>query len=166
MNDQPNDHAKKTIKDYAEEKITEAIERGEFDNLPGAGKPLNLEADRLVPQEYRLAYRIMRDNDIQPDWIALGKEIDLELEKARRELRTAAQRYFVIEAKCAGKQDVASVIKRLAAKDDRDYAKACFADQVRRINRKIALLNLKVPAAYLTRDLLEVERELAKIFPA
>ncbi len=30
---------------YIEEQIQEAVARGEFDNLPGTGKPLNLEDD-------------------------------------------------------------------------------------------------------------------------
>jgi Domain of unknown function (DUF1992) len=45
----------------AERKIAEAIERGEFDDLPGAGKPLELEDDPLVPEELRMAYRILRN---------------------------------------------------------------------------------------------------------
>ena len=38
------------IDKLAEEKITEAIGRGELDNLPGAGKPLHLDDDSLVPE--------------------------------------------------------------------------------------------------------------------
>jgi len=45
----------------AERKIAEAIERGEFDGLPGAGKPLHLDDDPLVPEELRMAYRILRN---------------------------------------------------------------------------------------------------------
>jgi len=45
----------------AERKIAEAIERGELDGLPGAGKPLDLEDDPLVPEELRMAYRILRN---------------------------------------------------------------------------------------------------------
>jgi len=39
----------------AEERIRDAIQRGEFDNLPGRGKPLNLEDDRHIPDDLRLA---------------------------------------------------------------------------------------------------------------
>jgi hypothetical protein len=43
----------------AERRIQEAIERGEFDDLPGKGKPLDLgEDDRAVPPELRMAYRL------------------------------------------------------------------------------------------------------------
>ena len=40
----------------------EAIERGEFDDFPGKGKPLHLgEDDRTVPEELRLAYRMLKN---------------------------------------------------------------------------------------------------------
>ncbi|MGH9332489.1 MAG: DUF1992 domain-containing protein, partial [Vicinamibacteria bacterium] len=50
----------------AERKIQEAIERGEFDDLPLAGKPLPLESNRLVPEDLRLAYKILRDAGFLP----------------------------------------------------------------------------------------------------
>ena len=46
----------------AERKIEEAIERGEFDDLPGAGQPLDLDdLDPSLPEELRLAYRILKN---------------------------------------------------------------------------------------------------------
>ena len=42
----------------AEAKIAAAIEAGELANLPGAGKPLDLDDDPLVPEHLRAAYRI------------------------------------------------------------------------------------------------------------
>ena len=46
----------------AERKIEEAIARGEFDNLPGAGRPLDLDdEDPLWPEEVRMARRILRN---------------------------------------------------------------------------------------------------------
>ena len=44
----------------AEQKIAEAIANGEFDDLPGAGRPLELDDDSLVPDALRLAYRKVR----------------------------------------------------------------------------------------------------------
>ena len=58
-----------------EKKIKEAKERGEFDNLPGQGKPLNLEDDSRVPEELRLAYKILKNADCLPPEIELRKEI-------------------------------------------------------------------------------------------
>ena len=50
----------------AERKIEEAIARGEFDNLPGAGRPLDLDdEDPLWPEEVRMARRILRNSGFE-----------------------------------------------------------------------------------------------------
>jgi len=60
----------------AERRIQEAIERGEFDDLPGKGKPLDLgEDDRTVPAELRMAYRILKNAGLLPPEVELHKEI-------------------------------------------------------------------------------------------
>ena len=45
----------------AERKIAEAVSRGEFDDLPGAGRPLDLQDDALVREDERLASRILKN---------------------------------------------------------------------------------------------------------
>ena len=50
----------------AERKIAEAAAQGEFDALPGAGKPLDLEEDPLVPEDQRMANRILRNAGFVP----------------------------------------------------------------------------------------------------
>jgi hypothetical protein len=59
----------------AEEKIREAMTRGEFDNLPGAGKPLALEDDSMVPGELRIAYKILKNAGCLPPELEMRKEI-------------------------------------------------------------------------------------------
>lgn len=59
----------------AEERIREAIERGDFDELPGKGKPLNLEDDSHLPPDLRLAYKILKNADCLPPELELRKEI-------------------------------------------------------------------------------------------
>lgn len=59
----------------ADEKIREAMERGEFEDLPGKGKPLNLEDDSHLPQDLRLAYKILKNADCLPPELELRKEI-------------------------------------------------------------------------------------------
>ena len=58
----------------AEKRINEAIQRGEFDNLPGSGEPLNLEDDRQIPDDLRLAYKVLRNADCLPPELELKKE--------------------------------------------------------------------------------------------
>jgi len=59
----------------AEKKIREAIDNGEFDDLPGKGKPLRLEDDRHLPQDIRLAHKILKNADCLPPELELRKEI-------------------------------------------------------------------------------------------
>jgi hypothetical protein len=49
-----------------ERRIEEAVARGEFDNLPGAGRPLDLDDDLLVPEELRVAHRILKNSGYVP----------------------------------------------------------------------------------------------------
>lgn len=58
-----------------EQRIKEAQERGEFDNLPGHGQPLNFEDDRHVPEDLRMAYKILKNADCLPPELELKKEI-------------------------------------------------------------------------------------------
>lgn len=60
----------------AEAKIREAIEKGELNNLPGAGKPLKINNMLFVPKEDRLAYTVMKNSGLVPDEVALKKEIE------------------------------------------------------------------------------------------
>jgi hypothetical protein len=55
--------------------IREAIEKGEFDNLPGKGKPLVFEDDSHVPEDLRLAYKILKNADCIPPELQLKKDI-------------------------------------------------------------------------------------------
>jgi hypothetical protein len=59
----------------AERRIAEAIDRGEFDNLPGAGKPLQLDDDSHIPQELRVAYRLLKNAGFVPPEVELRREI-------------------------------------------------------------------------------------------
>jgi hypothetical protein len=63
----------------AEKKIAEAIARGEFNDLPGAGKPLELDDDANVPEDLRVAYRILKNAGFVPPEVESLREVgDLE----------------------------------------------------------------------------------------
>lgn len=49
-----------------EARIAEATAAGEFDDLPGAGQPLSLDNDALVPEEIRVAYRMLKNAGFAP----------------------------------------------------------------------------------------------------
>ena len=49
-----------------EQRLEEAVSRGELSNLPGEGRPLELEEDALVPEDLRAAYRILKNAGFVP----------------------------------------------------------------------------------------------------
>ena len=59
-----------------DEKIKEAIERGEFDNLPGKGKPLDLAAYFATPEHLRMGYSILKSAEIIPEEMELLGQIE------------------------------------------------------------------------------------------
>lgn len=59
----------------AETRIREAMERGEFDNLPGQGQSLSLDDDRRVPESLRAAYRILKNAGYLPPEMEIRREI-------------------------------------------------------------------------------------------
>lgn len=59
----------------AEQRIQEAQKRGEFENLPGAGRPLHLEDMSNVPEELRMAYTILRNANCLPPELEERKDI-------------------------------------------------------------------------------------------
>jgi hypothetical protein len=73
------------LESLVEERILAAQRAGEFDDLPGTGKPLALDDDRLVPEEVRVAYRVLKNAGLVPAELETLKDVA----HARRELATA-----------------------------------------------------------------------------
>jgi len=59
----------------AEQRIKEACERGELDGLPGRGRPLKLEDDSRIPEDLRLAYKVLKNAGYLPPEIDAHKEL-------------------------------------------------------------------------------------------
>jgi hypothetical protein len=58
-----------------EEKILKAQKEGKLDNLPGQGKPLDIEDDSRVPEDLRLAYKILKNAGYVPPELEAHAEI-------------------------------------------------------------------------------------------
>jgi len=58
----------------AENLITEAVERGEFAGLPGSGRPLPPYDDADVPDELRMAYRMLKNAGCVPPELEWRRE--------------------------------------------------------------------------------------------
>jgi hypothetical protein len=59
----------------AEQKLAEAAKAGEFDDLPGAGKPLDLDDDARIPEDLRVAYRILKNAGFVPPEVESLREM-------------------------------------------------------------------------------------------
>ena len=59
----------------AEQKIREAIERGDLDHLENSGRPLNLEDETWIPEDLRSAYRVLKNAGCIPPELELRKEV-------------------------------------------------------------------------------------------
>jgi hypothetical protein len=58
----------------ADSRIQAAIARGEFDDLPGKGKPLPRDELARVPADLRMGLRILRNADCVPPELEARKE--------------------------------------------------------------------------------------------
>jgi len=58
-----------------EQRIREAQKKGAFDDLPGNGKPLDLADDANVPEDLKMAYKMLKNADCVPPEIELKNEI-------------------------------------------------------------------------------------------
>ena len=59
----------------AEQRILEAQREGAFDNLPGRGKPLELEDLSWVPEDLRIGYHVLKNAHVLPPEVELLKDI-------------------------------------------------------------------------------------------
>ena len=63
------------IEKIAEQHISAARDRGEFDNLPGQGRPLALDDDVSVPPELRAGYRVLKNSGFIPPEVEQLRDI-------------------------------------------------------------------------------------------
>jgi hypothetical protein len=59
----------------AENRIRAAQDEGLFSNLPGRGKPLNLDDDRGVPEDLRLTFKILKNAGCLPIEMELSRQV-------------------------------------------------------------------------------------------
>ncbi|MBW2568737.1 MAG: DUF1992 domain-containing protein [Deltaproteobacteria bacterium] len=79
-----------------EQRIQQAQKRGEFDNLPGSGKPLVFENNANISEELRLAYKILKNADFVPPEVELKKEIN-QTKKLLSGMKETADKYSLIK---------------------------------------------------------------------
>jgi len=136
-----------------DQKIREAMEQGEFDNLSGKGAPIDLSENPFEDPDWRTAHRLLRNAGLAPSWIEESKDIDAELVVARTNLA----RVWMILQNARGSEFEKSAEARLVK------SLKAFRAQAAQLNRRIAAWNLTIPAAGLQRKMIDGEREIARI---
>jgi len=63
------------IERIAEERIRQAQDEGAFDDLPGRGRPLCLDDDAHVPEDLRMAWRVLKNAGCLPPEVLARREI-------------------------------------------------------------------------------------------
>jgi hypothetical protein len=67
-----------------DEILREAIERGEFQNLPGQGRKLDLDDYFNAPEDVRLGYGLLKSNNFVPEEVQMLKDIESLQEKLKQ----------------------------------------------------------------------------------
>lgn len=134
-----------------ERKIREAIEQGEFDDLPGKGQPVDTSENPFEDPEMRMAHRLLRNAGFAPAWIEERKDIDAELESARTLLARASGIY----------RQTMPVSD--AANTSWQHHLGEFRAKVAELNKRIQVHNLQVPSAVLQRRQIDGEREIERV---
>ena len=151
----PRNDALRRWRDVVEEQLAEARERGDFDNLSGAGKPLSLDSNPFAGDK-ALSYSLLKNNNMAPPEIERGKEIDADLARADELLASLRRRRDAVRFRVGS----AFAAERRAYNLVRDKTEARYADALRIVNSKILSLNIVAPAI-LHRRMLDIERLMA-----
>jgi hypothetical protein len=129
--------------------IRESMERGEFDDLPGSGEPIDLTESPYEKPELRSVHRLLRNAGFAPPWIEERKDIEDQLQKAYSTLSRARQLY------CQTSQDP----------ENREWQRAIkeFRERVDQLNQRIRIYNLKAPSASVHRQLIDVDKLVSEL---
>ena len=146
--------------DYVEEVIVRAQEQGEFDNLPGMGKPLQL-IDESAAGDNAMAYRLLKSNGYTPAEIELAKEIRTERERIEARIaRVIHQGQSLRVRRVPPFPSEKHAFNSTVEKTVREYA-----ETLRSLNSRILTLNLTAPAQ-MHQPMLEVDQLVKKFCEA
>lgn len=133
----------------AERRTREAIEAGEFDNLPGKGRPLPDEPENpFEDPTARLGYRLLRNNGFSLPWIERGRDLERERATLISTLEHAIERMG----------------RGLRTRRDELHRQAtdAFQRNAADLNRRIRGHNLAIPVSGMAVRLVDVDAEVRR----
>ena len=135
-----------------EQKIREAQEAGEFDNLPKKGQ-LDYSDESGIPEDMRLAMRMLKAQGFAPDWIEQDKALRTRLDHARQAI---ARSWLWYKSRL---NQALSGEERTLADHEWKRARDQFEETIGQINREVFNFNLRVPSIHLQRLPLRLSEE-------
>ncbi len=139
----------------------EAMDRGDFENLPGKGKRQELEKNAFVPRETRIVNQMLKDNGFAPRWIEVDKEIRAERERSRKMLGNIKRRRRQLEATIRA-QPLKSDRVRRVFELERKRALAAYISQLKELNQKILRYNLTAPGRSRQKSMVNLNATVAR----
>lgn len=140
------------LESLTEKKLREAIENGEFDNLPGKGEPIDLQENPFEDPDLRVVHRLLRNAGFAPAWIEERKDIDAELETAQTKLARAWELFG------EGGKTISEVEWKRTVRE--------FRQKGAELNERIKMYNLKAPAAVFHRLHIDADKIIETICKA
>ncbi len=137
------------LESMAEKMLREAIEAGEFDDLPGKGQPIDLRENPFEDPDLRVVHKLLRDAGFAPAWIEERKDIDASFDAARQTLQRAWAIY-----QPAGISPNTPAWERNVAE---------FHEKVTELNGRIKIYNLKAPASVFHRRQVDIDKVIQEI---
>ncbi len=124
--------------DLMEDLIEDGRRRGLFDDLPGRGRPLDLEKN-IFEGSNTLANQLMKDNDIRPPWLTHRLDVSEKIDALRGEIGRTWDRYRVAGEQAQGDSH------RSALTIGWDDACRRWQATIDKLNKEIESFNLKRP---------------------
>lgn len=149
-----------------ERSIREAIERGEFDNPTGKGKPQDLGFNPFVPEEMRQTFRILKNAGVAPDWIEQDKEIRAEKHGLEKMLVDQARWMRERQGRTKNLAPHQLVAEHEHLLRSRDKILMRYRERAEALNKTIDVFNLKAPSGTLHHARIQIEREIQKFLGA
>jgi DnaJ homolog subfamily C member 28 len=136
-----------------ESQIQEAIEAGAFENLPGAGKPLQFTDQERLAGDNWLGYKVLQNGGMLPEWLGLAREIERDQEALDR----VDAHHAEIVSLAAGSGDWETAAPALR------FALARYEEQARNLRRKQERYNYNAPGFRCQRPAIWVEFHLDRL---